>query len=264
MVNTKFIGRLGNSMFQIAACIGYAKKYGYQWGVPSDQRESSILTHFPNLPRCNDSNQRYNEHQKQWDNEWFNYHEIPNVGPDVTLFGFFQSLKYFENAHQEVKEVFKLKHYPEYEGYISVHVRRGDYVNNSGSFPPVTTHYIGQAIQTLKKLLPFSGDVLFISDDIEWCKEEVQYIKLNYGLGFKPEFSEDCNEYEDLSKMASCSHHIIANSTFSWWGAYLGHNPNKIIVSPSCVRGNWFGMESGVKHDCVDLIPSDWIQIKFR
>jgi len=257
MVNTKFIGRLGNSMFQIAACIGYAKKYGYSWGVPNDQKESSILTHFPNLPRCNDSYKYWREHQKEWDDTWFNYHEIPNVGPDVTLFGFFQSKKYFENAEKKVKEVFKLKHYPEYEGYVSIHVRRGDYVQHAGSFPPVTEDYISKAINYMGYTINRQKEalkILVFSDDIKWCREVFKNV----------EFSEGCNEYEDLSKMASCSHHIIANSTFSWWGAYLGHNPTKIVVSPSCVRGNWFGMESGVKHDCVDLLPPEWIQIKFR
>jgi hypothetical protein len=61
--------------------------------------------------------------------------------------------------------------------------------------------------------------------------------------------------------MASCSHHIIANSTFSWWGAYLGHNPNKIVISPD--PSSWFGpgFTGGVPKD---LIPDEWIKIKFR
>lgn len=263
MVSTQFIGRLGNSMFQIAACIGYAKKYGYQWGVPSDQRESTILTHFPNLPRCDSRPRRYNEHQPGHDHDWFNYHDIPDVGPDVTLFGFWQSWKYFDNAKEEVKQVFKLEHIPGYEHCVSVHVRRGDYVHHAGSFPPIDLEYLLQAIEIMlnkcyKKFIVFS-------DDIQWCKDNLlKPVGANERFGIEYEFSEGRNELQDLSLMASCSHHIIANSSFSWWGAWLGHNPYRIVVSPSCVNGNWFGKEAGVKHDVVDLLPPDWIQIKFR
>jgi hypothetical protein len=240
MVTTTFIGRLGNSMFHVAACIGYAKKYGYKWGVPNDQRESSILTHFQNLPRCNEHARRYNEHRPGHDNDWFDYHDIPNAGPDVNLFGFWQSWKYFDNAKEEV--------------------RRGDYVKHSGSFPPIDLQYILPAIRKFMESDPLVKFLVF-SDDIEWCKNNLP----SKGIGsWGIEYSEGCNEYEDLSKMSSCSHHIIANSSFSWWGAWLGHNPNKIVVSPSIIRGNWFGHESGVKQDPIDLLPPDWIQIKFR
>lgn len=283
MVNTKFIGRLGNSMFQISACIGYAKKYGYQWGVPNDQRESTILTHFPNLPRCNDVNNRYHEHPSRfcdihkthYDQCHFNYHAIPDLGPNVTLTGFYQSYKYFEGADEEIKKVFKLEHVSGYEDCVSVHVRRGDYVMHSGSFPPVTKEYILNAMQSFLDKNPITKFVIF-SDDINWCKENIklhmhslgndeQEIELNKKLlDAMIEYSEGRNELQDLSLMASCGHHIIANSTFSWWGSFLGHNPNKIIISPSHKRGNWFGHSSGIKQDCIDLIPPTWHQIEFR
>jgi hypothetical protein len=252
MVTTHFIGRLGNSMFQTAACIGYAKKYGYRWGVPNDQRESTILTHFPNLPRCNDRHRRYLEHQPGHDNDWFNYHEIPDHGPDTTLFGFYQSWKYFENARDEVKQAFKLQQHDIHKGKISIHVRRGDYLQHSNSFPPVDMEFLGKAMEFFpdKKFLVFS-------DDINWCR-------INIGLSENVEFSSEANEFKALSEMGSCDGHIIANSSFSWWGAYLGHNPLKTVIAPSCVRGNWFGLESGVKQDCVDLLPPEWVQIKFR
>lgn len=260
MVTTKFIGRLGNSMFQIAACIGYAKKYGYQWGVPYDPGESSILRHFPSLPRCNDNPRRYLEHKPGQDNDWFNYHEIPDVGSDVTLFGFWQSWKYFENAQEEVRKVFKLNDYPEYRNYVSIHVRRGDYVQHADSFPPVTEDYLLEAIgKFLKKDYPDIRKYMVFSDDISWCRKNFRSDQI---INF--EFSEGRNEFEDLSLMASCGHHIIANSTFSWWGAWLGHNPDRKVISPSHKRGNWFGYSSGVKQDCIDLLPPNWLQIEFR
>jgi len=252
MVTTHFIGRLGNSMFQTAACIGYAKKYGHQWGVPNDQRESTILTHFPKLPRCNDRPRRYLEHQPGHDNDWFNYHEIPNQGPDVTLFGFYQSWKYFENAEDEVKQVFKLDRHNEYNDKVSIHVRRGDYVQHSGSFPPVDMGYLIQAMSHF----PDRKFVVF-SDDLDWCR-------INLGSGSNVEYCDERNEFNALSKMASCHDHIIANSTFSYWAAYLGWNHFRKVITPSCELGQWFGMESGVKQNCIDLIPPSWTQIKWR
>lgn len=277
MITFRPIGRLGNNLFQAAACIGYAKKYGTSWAIP--QRRSAgdtfegnptpwLLPKFwPNLPTCYGMmGERYEQHEASM----FNYTPIPKFDHDVTLVGFFQSEKWFENAKDEVKKAFPLKHYPEYEGYVSIHVRRGDYVTNASSFPPVTKEYAQQAMQVFldkNKIQKF----LVFSDDITWCMENIGLYSILSGtetnedinaiktlLDRMVEFNDDQNEYEALSKMASCSHHIIANSTFSWWGAWLGHNPNRIVVSPSSKK--WFG-PGFTGGEPVDLIPSNWIQI---
>ena len=270
MVVAKHIGRLGNNMFQIAAAIGYAKKYGYEWAAdPSNghgEPYSSIHTSFPNLPKSTPSGVRFHEHpnrfcnihNKHLDECHFNYHDIPNLGPDVILSGFFQSWKYFEHCKEEVKQIFKLEHIPGYEDYVSIHVRRGDYVQHAGSFPPITVGYIHEVIYQIDSRIGHSKKLIFFSDDIQWCKDNFTFIDRVV------EYSEDRNELQDLSLMASCGHHIIANSTFSWWGAYLGHNPNRIVISPSCENGSWFGPTAGVKHAVVDLLPPEWIQIKVR
>lgn len=262
MVTTTFIGRLGNSMFQTAAAIGYAKKYGYEWGVPNDQKESTILTHFPHLPRCDNRYPRYNEHINGRDNDWFNYREIPDHGGNTNLFGFFQSWKYFEHCKEEIREVFKLPHVSGYEDYVSIHVRRGDYVQHAGSFPPITVDYINAALRVIETRQGKNWPkCIFFSDDIQWCKD-------NFSLAGPMEFDDlptgQGYELQKLSKMASCHDHIIANSSFSWWGAYLGHNRSRIVIAPSCKRGNWFGLESGVKQDCIDLLPPEWTQMEFR
>jgi hypothetical protein len=236
-------------MFQCAAAIGYAKKYNVGWACPNDTRESpNFHSYFPGLPKYDGNEFRsFQAH----DPSQFNYSPIPFNPNGTRLIGFFQSEKYFEGAEDEIRKVFKLDIKP--VDAVSIHVRRGDYVQYANSFPPVDPMYIGLAMKVFqtKKFIVFS-------DGIEWCKSE-------FNNGTYPEhefeFSEGRNEYEDLSLMASCSHHIIANSTFSWWGAWLGHNPNKIVVSPSA--DNWFGpgFTGGVPKD---LIPSNWHQIKFR
>lgn len=277
MVVTKHIGRLGNSMFQIAASIGYARKYGYQWAADSSigvsDPYSSIHKCFPNLPKYNfGGGVRYHEHPNEFcrlhgvhKNEChFDYHPINDLGPNVSLTGFFQSYKYFEGQDEEIKKVFALPHIEGYNDYISIHVRRGDYVQHSGSFPPIGKEYLMKCIDYFLWNVRPSCHFIFFSDDIEWCK---QFIRDNYfidqmGGGMDVSFSEGKTELEDLSLMASCGHHIIANSSFSWWAAYLGHNPNRIVISPSAET--WFGPTSGVKKPVVDLLPKEWIQIHTR
>jgi hypothetical protein len=253
-VSFQHIGRLGNAMFQCAAAIGYAKKYGVKWGCPSDTKEvPRFHEFFPGLPRYDGHEfKRFNA----TDPSQFNYWPIPEHQNGVKLVGFFQSEKYFEGAHDEVRKAFRLDIKP--VDAVSIHVRRGDYVKHSNSFPPITVEYVNAAINKIwntgftEKLTKY----IVFSDDIKWCRENIRDSN-----GFTFEYSEGRNEFEDLSLMASCSHHIIANSTFSWWGAWLGHNPDKIVVSPHFE--NWFG--PGFTGPAPkDIIPSQWHQIKFR
>jgi hypothetical protein len=267
MVVAQHIGRAGNNLFQIAAAIGYAKKFGYRWGVDPGSGlgapYSAIHKVFPNLPKTELVYRRkYHEHPSafcnlhgsHYDVCHFDYHPFRDDGANVTLFGFWQTLRYFEEAQEEVKKVFALDFISGYEDFTSVHVRRGDYVQHSGSFPPVTADYVRKAVQILG-----ADKILVFSDDINWCIENL--IEVPSGL---IEFCNEQDERRSLSLMASCGNHIIANSSYSWWGGYLGHNPEKKIVSPSHKRGNWFGMESGIKKDATDLIPKEWIEVEFR
>jgi len=261
LVYPKFIGRLANNMFQIAACIGYAKKYGVKWGIKKGYVEQGFQANqvdrfMPDLPYCGGSYRRYSEHQRGWDNEWFNYHDIPFFPEGVELVGFFQSEKYFENAKDEVKDTFgKYVRWSDRSGYCSVHVRRGDYVQHAGSFPPVPIEYIHEAMfRMLDK--PIKGFIV-ASDDIEWCQKNIPQSSF-YDLKFS--FCGD--EWDDFSVLASCDHHINSNSTFAWWSSYLGLNPNKTIITPS--YQTWFGSQSGILSPPVDLIPEGWIQIHTR
>jgi len=148
-----------------------------------------------------------------------------------------------------------LPHVEGYEDYVSIHVRRGDYVQHAGSFPPITMDYIYEAEMKINAITGKDMMCMIFSDDIAWCKEAFKDFK-------DVEFSEGRNELQDLSLMASCGHHIIANSTFSWWAAYLGHNPDRVVISPSAET--WFGPTAGVKQPVKDLILPEWIQIPTR
>lgn len=243
MIYPFFIGRLGNNLFQIAACIGYAKRNGCEWGIHKGYVERGFQVNQVDrfLPWLPGHNEWY---FKAYREPYFHYQEIPWHSHGVRLEGFWQSEKYFENAVNEVRKWIKVPVISGYEDYVSVHVRRGDYLQHSHAFPPITVEYIEQALKH------FPGKkIMFFSDDIEWCK-----------IHFKNcEYSEGRNEWEDLTYMAACGGHVISNSTLAWWGAWLGEGKT---VAP--YWGNWFGPSNPHRNDTYDLIPDRWIQEKFR
>ena len=136
---------------------------------------------------------------------------------------------------------------------ISIHVRRGDYASN-----PVTTAYHGlyaidwyqMAIKEMEKSLGRQVHFFVFSDDYDWVKTN---LKLDMPCTFiKP--SPDGMEAQDLYLMSRCKHNITANSSYSWWAAWLNPNPNKKVIAPA----KWF---MGADSNTIDLIPPEWIKI---
>ena len=177
--------------------------------------------------------------------------------------GFWQSEKYFatirENLLAELVPVTPLSgelthiaHNIQSCAAVSIHVRRGDYVSD-----PTTTAYHGvcskewyeKAAEYMKAHVPNLQFFVF-SDDFEWAKDNLSF---NAPTTFvKP--SPDGMECHDLYVMSLCKHNVIANSSFSWWGAWLNQNPNKIVVAPR----KWFVAGPQTTND---LIPESWIRI---
>jgi hypothetical protein len=183
----------------------------------------------------------------------FSYKEIPNpVDCNYYLDGYWQSQKYFNNIREEIIKYFtpnddvlnKLKETEFIEtNTTSLHVRRTDYVTSNGYHPVQDISYYVNAIKEIGDY-----DYLFVfSDDIKWCKDNLKFNNIIY--------TEGMSEIEDMMLMSMCKNNIIANSTFSWWAAYLNQNPNKKIVAPK----KWFG--DHVNIDTKDIIPEEWIKI---
>jgi hypothetical protein len=264
LIKPRLIGRLGNNLFQIAASIGYAKTHNVGWGIKKGYKDRSfnvkqVDQFLPHLPPCDSYFKPYTEFQHEWAGSEFNYHEIHFHPNGVEIVGFWQSEKYFKHAEHEVRKAINITYHNEYKGYCSIHVRRGDYVNLSTNFPPITDNYLDIALDELYNRVG-KVKLIWFSDDIEWCKLAAKRVAPDY----EHEFSEGRNEWDDLCLMASCSYNIIANSSFSWWAGWLNRNPDKIVITPSHKAGQWFGPQNGVKHDCIDLIPEGWIEIEFR
>lgn len=238
-VYAKQYGGLGNRLFQRAAAIGYAEKHALQYDLSKHIPKSNNT--FP-IRECG---HHYQDLQYEIIIRWSN----------IILDGYWQSEKYFAHCREEVLRAFAFNWTPK-PGCCSIHVRRGDYLKYPDKHPVITTEYLDQAISYICQNTGVNNFLVF-SDDIPHCKEWISS-RLYYGCHF--EYSEGRTEQEDLELMSGCEHHIISNSTFSWWASWLGQNPDKVVISPS--KDNWFG--PGNKHlDTSDLIPESWIQIKY-
>ena len=250
LVVPQFLGRYGNQLFQVAAAFGYAKKYNTDWFVPGNYHHREIYRHWK-LPIFKGVIKRLTMYDVATDEGW-GYSPIPFHPGGVQIRGFFQSYLHFDHCQQDIKNLFKLN--IESIDKVSIHIRRGDYTDpNQHTFKPVDMNYISQAIEIFKRV----GKTKFmvVSDDIPWCRENIK----DHDCEFS--FSDGKSVFGDLSLMASCTDHIISNSTLAWWGAYLGRNENKIVVSPSHEAPNWFLHN---RMDTTHLLPKEWNQIKYR
>jgi len=262
-------GRLGNQLFQYATLCSVGLKNDRKIVLPYDTEHRLSLFEAPEERGIIESTTTYQEP---------NFHFNENIfdSPDECDFlGYFQSEKYFLEFKEEIKKALIFRD-PRIRNYankyldrirkqykcdiVALHNRRGDNVpsievfqdKKEGVFRPdknkfhplLDIEYIASAMGEFK-------DVVFLvfsdtSADINWCKENIQ--------GQNVIFSENHPDFIDFALQQMCDHNIIANSSFSWWAAWLNNNPNKKIIAPK----RWFG--DAYKHfDLKDLYPEDWI-----
>lgn len=142
---------------------------------------------------------------------------------------------------------------------VAVHIRRGDYLTNS-YFNYLNQEYYQSCIDYISKHIQCPV-FYFFSDDIQWVKNEFCKVP---GAVFVDGNSDQDSAYStsgdisDLMLMRSCKHNIIANSTFSWWGAWLNTNPNKIVIAPKRWYNNLSAQEN---YECGELVPRTWIKL---
>ena len=175
---------------------------------------------------------------------------------------YFQNEKYFITTANTIRNEFVLKDNLSNEGLnwknkiensgnsISVHIRRGDYVNN-----PVTKAYHGTCSpEYYEKAISYISDKVqdpsffVFSDNLAWVKKNISFN--TYAVFYVSE--SGVPDHEELFLMSRCTHNIIANSSFSWWGAWLNPNPSKIIIAPK----KWSNNDSGL-----NIIPASWIKM---
>lgn len=223
------MGGLGNQMFQYAAGLAVAKRLGENLELNTTFYDSHggrdyQLFHFPISARVTDRT------DSRIEEAGFPYQEINQSGMMV---GYWQSEKYFADISDDIRKEFAL---PSTDlDFVAIHVRRGDYLQLPQVFHTLDVDYYEEAA----KHFP-NADFLVFSEDTKWCKKNLPWADVVEG---NPPFV-------DLALMASCKGMIMANSSFSWWAAWLG---NQKVVAPK----KWFTCG----HDTRDLIPDRWIKI---
>jgi hypothetical protein len=256
MVTCSLMGGLGNYMFQIATTLSVSidNSIEYFFNINSvSKAHNHINTYTQNIFR----KVKFVEHVLPIENVYaepfFHYNKI-SYKNNLLLQGYFQSEKYFKHNTEKIVDLFEIdvsskKYIEDKYGTLlknntcSLHVRRGDYLGLPDFHPSCDIDYYKQAMDF------FDDDTLFLisSDDILWCKKNL--IKKNII------YLENNIDYLDLWIMSLCKNNIIANSTFSWWSAWLNQNESKKVIAPI----KWFGKSLPLNTE--DLIPKEWIKI---
>ncbi len=201
-------------------------------------------------------NRRIYYEQKQFQFE----PEFLQTRKNVYLRGYFQSEKYFKPIENLIRQEFTIKTPPNDTNVemaqrvgevnaVSLHIRRGDYVSNSTTnavHGVLSLDYYHQAAKQIAVSVPQPHFFIF-SDDPTWVSEN---LKLAYPMTFV-DHNDASHDYEDLRLMSLCKHHIIANSSFSWWGAWLAEFPDKMVFAPK----RWVNNPNVT---ALDILPTGW------
>jgi hypothetical protein len=257
------IGQLGNQMFQYAALRGICNHKNYNYTLPTNHMGNIFLydcfkifelekklDHWSNFPRILPSHCGF-------DVQFFN-----NCPSESDIFGYFQTEKYFKHIEDAIRNEYIFQDHITHDAkkyfnsmcfsdeVIGLHIRRTDYI---------THEFIRNLdLEYYEKSLDYFSDktyVLIFSDDIEWCKNQ----KIFSNSRFK--FSENNSKYVDLCLLSMCDYHIIANSTFSWWGSWLAKSKKTIApkewytIDKLKSTNEWFPY---IDLNSKDICPSDW------
>jgi hypothetical protein len=245
-------GRFGNQLFQFASVIGIADKLNYDVFFPkqnlkpmgeSSTRENKKFVAYFEINECFDVDQNFfsdnikiNQNVSE---RFFHFDEkLFNINDNTNINGYLQSEKYFKHCSDKIKDILKFKDsilesansfLPKTtKQLVAIHVRRGDNAVPNPYHPCIGLEFINPAIEMFN-----TDEYQFVicSDDYDWC---------NNVWGDNKNFTivNSNSPYIDLCIMSLCDHHIISNSSFSWWSSYLSKNNNKKIIAPS----NWFGI----------------------
>lgn len=286
------LGGLGNQMFQYALAValqeiyhdnvvridtsgfkGYPLHSGYELkrifnvSIPEASISEQLKVYYPlRNYRMWQIGSRILPRRKSLIKENADMRFTPSILSDprpAYYLGYWQTEKYFKNIRSFILKTFT---FPPVElnskndeifriisskNVVGIHVRRGDYVKIGNTQGICTLDYYQKALDLMRKKTDPEMFLIF-SDDIKWCRENIEDL-LDGIPTIYVDWNKGKNSFRDMQLMTHCKHNIIANSSFSWWGAWLNNNPFKIVITP----GRWMN-----KGGWVDIIPDDWYSIK--
>ena len=223
-VSVRLSDGLGNRFFQVAALLGYAERYGHipvfvkSWTLSNSHAKPgspTIYDYFPSIPVFDAPNDVWTIH-KESGNDVFTYRPIPKYEGNVCLEGYFQSPLYGPSYRLVPKQLGSAPVFPTFSSYYFLHVRRGDYLS------PYTAHHrvpLQEYYRRALSLLDPSSGIVVCSDDMAWCRQELP--RMCQVSADRWLMLDDLSEADTLALFSMCDGGICANSTFSWWGAYL-------------------------------------------
>ena len=260
------MGRLCNQMFQYAALRGLSSKIGAEICIPYYQ--NAVDDGIGNMLRTElfdsfnlkvKTGLLNNGHAPVVHERFFHFdQELFDHCPDhISLQGYFQTEKYFKHIEHQIRAEYtfvddilepSIEMIRSIDNPIALHIRRGDYVINSENHFNLPLEYYEAALKHFND----DRNVIVFSDDSKWCHEQPLFSDDRFII------SDNDDNRVDLCLMSLCKDFIIANSTYSWWGAWLSSNKNKKVIAPV----QWFGKTGYTKdHNTKDLIPDTWMSI---
>jgi len=279
MIIVKLQGGLGNQMFQYAAgkSLALKNKTNFKLDLSDyiDNEERSYRLKFFNIEESLATEKEINSYKNIWNkliNKFRHWHErsvithnsygfesdLLKVGGNAYLDGYWQNEKYFSNYAVPIKKDFTLKSDLSKNAKmllnkinncdsVSLHIRRGDYLTNKKFNQIYKNLDINYYLSAIKRINASHSESIFLifTDDGEWAKKLSLPCTTILVSDYKLE------DYEELYLMSQCKHNIIANSTFSWWGAWLNKNQGKIVVAPK----KWYKTQIYAEKN---LLLPDW------
>jgi len=287
---------LGNQLFQYAAGLFFAKKYGgtlevirepERYAISNGHPRPFLLSHFSISAPVRERNQwdrlmcsvsrrkrplvvaaRFASRTEVWSQplreSWTSLPALP-IRPstrNVYLEGRFQAFHFAQDIEPAIRTEFSfrnsangknldvMKQIQAAENPVSLHVRRGDYALRTDGQCVLSPHYYARAMQTIRQRV--ANPTFFVFSD------EIAFAQENLPSGYQIQFmdhNDEGNPHEDLRLMSACHHHIIANSTLSWWGAWLNPSADKLVCAPT----DWQNGAPNLSYP--DIIPPGWLRI---
>ena len=277
MITCNIIGGLGNQLFQIFATISYALKHKqvfcFTYKTMTGKRPMYWDNFLKTLKLFTNARMMTNV---QIVDEHIYYSVVPNNQHNIMLTGYFQNPAYFKEYYEPICRMIRLEAQKQeymngvdFNNSISMHFRQGDYLLLPDHYKILTTDYYKNSLIHIKermreRMIEGKGipliKVFYFCEAVDASAVELIIKQLKDAVGEGCEFTEvDTEAFDDWQQMlimSCCQHNIIANSTFSWWGAYFNSNPEKIVCTPA----EWFGPKIDIKMK--DLLPEEWTKIE--